>query len=70
MKAFSTLALLALAIAGCSYHKETVVQKPTPTPAVPIRRRLQGLSSYPQIKFRRSSHSAVLSADALGVRSK
>jgi uncharacterized protein YcfL len=34
MKAFSTLALLALAIAGCSYHKETVVQKPTPTPAV------------------------------------
>ncbi len=33
MKAFTALAVLALAIAGCSYHKETVV-KPTPTTVV------------------------------------
>jgi hypothetical protein len=36
MKAFSAFAVLALAIAGCSYHKETVVQRPTPTSAVVV----------------------------------
>jgi hypothetical protein len=36
MKAFSAFAVLTLAIAGCSYHKETVVQRPTPTSAVVV----------------------------------
>jgi hypothetical protein len=36
MKAFSAFAVFALVIAGCSYHKETVVQRPTPTNAVVV----------------------------------
>jgi hypothetical protein len=31
MKAVACLAVLALAIAGCSIHDDTVVQKPVPT---------------------------------------
>jgi hypothetical protein len=30
MKALACLAVLGLAIAGCSFHSDTVVEKPTP----------------------------------------
>jgi hypothetical protein len=36
MKAFAYLALLSVAIVGCAFHSETVVQKPTPTAAVVV----------------------------------
>jgi hypothetical protein len=36
MKAFACLAVLALAVAGCSVHSETVVQKPVPSTAAVV----------------------------------
>jgi hypothetical protein len=30
MKAFVCLAVLSVAVAGCGFHSETVVEKPTP----------------------------------------
>jgi PBP1b-binding outer membrane lipoprotein LpoB len=35
MKALATLAILALAIAGCSYHEDTVV-RPVPSTAAVV----------------------------------
>jgi hypothetical protein len=36
MKAFLAFAAFALTLAACTYHRETVVQKPTPTTAVVV----------------------------------
>lgn len=36
MKTFSLLAILALVLAACGFHSETVVQKPAPQPATAV----------------------------------
>ncbi|HTR87373.1 MAG TPA: hypothetical protein VMI56_23015 [Reyranella sp.] len=36
MKALACLALLALSLGACTYHSETVVQKPAPTTAAVV----------------------------------
>lgn len=36
MRAFALLALASLLTAGCTYHSETVVQKPVPSTAVVV----------------------------------
>lgn len=36
MRLFVCLALACVAIAGCSYHHESVVEKPVPSPATAV----------------------------------